>query len=44
MPAYRDELVAIADKNHIAATDTNLLNLAQGKGACPREGDRDRAS
>jgi hypothetical protein len=32
MPAYRDELVAIADKNHIAATDTNLLNLAQGKG------------
>jgi hypothetical protein len=32
MPAYRAELVAIADKNHIAATDTNLLNLAQGKG------------
>jgi TP901 family phage tail tape measure protein len=32
MPAYREELVAIADKNHIAATDTNLLALAQGKG------------
>jgi TP901 family phage tail tape measure protein len=33
MPAYRAELVAIADKNHIAATNTNLLRLAQGKGA-----------
>jgi hypothetical protein len=44
MPAYRDELVAIADKNHIAATDTNLLHLAQGKGRCRREGARDRAS
>jgi uncharacterized protein YukE len=25
MPAYREELIAHRDKNHIAATDTNLL-------------------
>jgi hypothetical protein len=32
MQPYREELVAVAAKNHIAATETNLLNLAQGKG------------
>jgi hypothetical protein len=32
MPEYRDSLVLMAEKAGIAATDQNLLNLAQGEG------------